>query len=61
MADGAGGIYRFGSVMSSGVLAACRPKRSTLADSRALTILRGLGLSAMAAATCALAAEQFCH
>lgn len=44
MADGAGGIYRFGPAMSSVVLAACRPQRFTVADSRALKTLRGLGL-----------------
>lgn len=30
------GIHRFGSAMSSVVLAACRPERFTVADSRAL-------------------------
>jgi hypothetical protein len=43
MASGAGGIYRFGPAMSSAVLAACRPGRFTIADSRALATLRGLG------------------
>jgi hypothetical protein len=37
------GIYRFGPAMSSVVLAACRPGRFTVADSRALKALRGLG------------------
>jgi hypothetical protein len=37
------GIYRFGPAMSSVVLAACRPSRFTVADSRALKALRGLG------------------
>jgi len=37
------GIYRFGPAMGSTVLAACRPERFTVADSRALTALRGLG------------------
>jgi hypothetical protein len=37
------GIYRFGPAMGSTVLAACRPGRFTVADSRALTALRGLG------------------
>jgi hypothetical protein len=37
------GIYRFGPAMSSAVLAACRPSRFTVADSRALKALRGLG------------------
>jgi hypothetical protein len=44
MAHGAGGIYRFGPAMSSVVLAACRPDRFTVADSRALRTLRGLGM-----------------
>ena len=44
MATGAGGIYRFGPAMSSVVLAACRPERFTVADSRALKTLRRLGL-----------------
>ena len=43
MASGADGIYRFGPAMSSVVLAACRPGRFTIADSRALTTLRRLG------------------
>jgi hypothetical protein len=43
MANGAGGIYRFGPAMSSVVLAACRPDRFTIADSKALATLRGLG------------------
>jgi hypothetical protein len=43
MANGAGGIYRFGPAMSSVVLAACRPGRFTIADSKALATLRGLG------------------
>jgi hypothetical protein len=37
------GIYRFGPAMGSVVLAACRPSRFTVADSRALKALRGLG------------------
>jgi hypothetical protein len=37
------GIYRFGPAMGSVVLAACRPGRFTVADSRALKALRGLG------------------
>jgi hypothetical protein len=37
------GIYRFGPAMGSTVLAACRPGRFTVADSRALEALRGLG------------------
>lgn len=37
------GIYRFGPAMSSVVLAACRPTRFTVADSRALKALRELG------------------
>jgi hypothetical protein len=36
------GIYRFGPAMGSVVLAACRPDRFTVADSRALQALRGL-------------------
>src|SRR5690242_638620 len=44
MADGAGGIYRFGPAMSSVILAACQPRRFTVADSRALETLRRLGL-----------------
>lgn len=36
-------IYRFGPAMGSVVLAACRPRRFTVADSRALKTLRGLG------------------
>ena len=36
-------IYRFGPAMGSAVLAACRPERFTVADSRALKALRGLG------------------
>jgi hypothetical protein len=43
MASGTSGIYRFGPAMSSAVLAACRPGRFTIADSRALATLRGLG------------------
>jgi len=43
MASGTGGIYRFGPAMSCAVLAACRPGRFTIADSRALATLRGLG------------------
>jgi hypothetical protein len=35
-------IYRFGPAMGSVVLAACRPGRFTIADSRALKALRGL-------------------
>ena len=37
------GIYRFGPAMGSVVLAAWRPDRFTVADSRALKALRGLG------------------
>jgi hypothetical protein len=37
------GIHRFGPAMGSVVLAACRPGRFTVADSRALKALRGLG------------------
>src|SRR5215471_11649584 len=37
------GIYRFGPAMGSVVLAACRPGRFTVADSRALKALRRLG------------------
>jgi hypothetical protein len=37
------GIYRFGPAMSSVILAACRPGRFTVADSRALKALRALG------------------
>jgi hypothetical protein len=37
------GIYRFGPAMGSVVLAACRPGRFTIADSRALATLRRLG------------------
>ena len=44
MADGASGIYRFGPAMSSVILAACQPRRFTVADSRALKTLRRLGL-----------------
>ena len=44
IANGVGGIYRFGPAMSSVVLAACRPDRFTIADSRALKTLRGLSL-----------------
>ena len=44
MAGGVGGIYRFGPAMSSVILAACRPPRFTVADSRALKTLRRLGL-----------------
>jgi hypothetical protein len=36
-------IYRFGPAMGSVVLAACRPERFTVADSRALKALRELG------------------
>jgi hypothetical protein len=36
------GIYRFGRAMSSVILAACRPERFTIADSRALKTLRAL-------------------
>ena len=36
-------IYRFGPAMGSVVLAACRPGRFTVADSRALATLRRLG------------------
>jgi hypothetical protein len=43
MANGTNGIYRFGPAMSSVVLAACRPDRFTIADSKALATLRGLG------------------
>ena len=43
MARGTDGIYRFGPAMSSVVLAACRPERFTVADSRALKTLRRLG------------------
>lgn len=41
---GIGGIYRFGPAMSSVILAACKPRRFTVADSRALKTLRRLGL-----------------
>jgi len=41
---GIGGIYRFGPAMSSVILAACKPPRFTVADSRALKTLRSLGL-----------------
>ena len=41
---GIGGIYRFGPAMSSVILAACKPRRFTVADSRALKTLRSLGL-----------------
>jgi hypothetical protein len=44
MADGASGIYRFGPAMSSVILAACQPRRFTVADSRALQALRRLEL-----------------
>lgn len=44
MASSTDGIYRFGPAMSSVVLAACRPGAFTVADSRALATLRGLGL-----------------
>ena len=44
MAGGARGIYRFGPAMSSVILAACQPRRFTVADSRALKTLRRLGL-----------------
>src|SRR5262249_62148160 len=37
------GIDRFGPAMGSVVLAACRPGRFTVAASRALKALRGLG------------------
>lgn len=37
------GIYRFGPAMGSVILAACRPGRFTIADSRALKTLRTLG------------------
>jgi hypothetical protein len=43
LANSAGGIYRFGPAMSSVILAACRPDRFTVADSRALSTLRALG------------------
>jgi hypothetical protein len=36
-------IHRFGPAMGSVILAACRPDRFTVADSRALKTLRGLG------------------
>src|SRR5215467_1289189 len=39
-----GGIHRFGPAMGSVLLAACRPGRFTVADSRALAALRHLGL-----------------
>ena len=38
------GIYRFGPAMGSVLLAACRPGKFTIADSRALKALRALGL-----------------
>jgi hypothetical protein len=38
------GVYRFGPAMASVLLAACRPDRYTVADSRALEALRALGL-----------------
>ena len=41
---GVGGIARFGPAMSSVILAACKPPRFTVADSRALKTLRSLGL-----------------
>jgi hypothetical protein len=44
MAGGVGGIYRFGPAMSSVILAACQPRRFTVADSRALKTVRRLGL-----------------
>src|SRR5207249_3516967 len=44
MAGGAGGIHHFGPAMSSVILAACQPRRFTVADSRALKTLRTLGL-----------------
>jgi hypothetical protein len=44
MAGGAGGIYHFGPAISSVILAACQPRRFTVADSRALKTLRTLGL-----------------
>ena len=44
MADGLGGIYRFGPAMISVILAACQPPRFTVADSRALKTLRRLVL-----------------
>jgi hypothetical protein len=43
MANSGGGIYRLGPAMSSVILAACRPDRFTVADSRALSTLRALG------------------
>lgn len=39
-----GGVYGFGPAMGSVVLAACRPDRFTIADTRALGALRSLGL-----------------
>ena|SRR5690242_17165902 len=44
LASGTGGIYRFGPAMSSVILAACQPQRFTVADWRALTTVRQLGL-----------------
>ncbi len=44
MAARGSGIDHFGPAMSSVVLAACRPTRYTIADSRALHALRALGL-----------------
>lgn len=42
-----GGVYGFGPAMGSAILAACRPKRFTVADTRALRTLRALKLIPM--------------
>ena len=42
-----GGVYGFGPAMGSVVLAACRPERFTVADSRAIKSLRALQLMPM--------------
>ncbi len=44
IAGGVGGIYHFGPAMSSVILAACQPRRFTVADSRALNTVRRLRL-----------------
>ena len=44
IAASASGIYRFGPAMGSVLLAACRPSKFTIADTRALKALRTLDL-----------------
>ena len=44
IAVSSGGVYRFGPAMGSVLLAACRPGKFTIADTRALKALRTFGL-----------------